>query len=320
MGFTKKSFFKKIWLKFIDKPEYKRYKNSLNYHRGIEHDLKRLSDYVATNEIFYLEKIKQHALSGSMINFSHSGNAGDIIYSLPSLKSISEALGIPVRLFLKLNQPLDLPDGFSHPLGNVMLNNAMASMLLPLLKQQAYLNDCQILKDEPILVDLDTVRKSGIKLDRGSIARWYSYITGGPVSLSTPWLQVQANIDYSETIIIARSSRYQNRLIDYTFLNKYDRLAFVGVESEFLDLKRMIPTLEWVQVLNFLELAQIIAGCKFFIGNQSFPFSIAEGLKVPRILETYVDAPNVIPEGSQGFDFYFQEHFESVVARLNSLN
>ncbi|MGI4804561.1 MAG: hypothetical protein ACRYFL_07310 [Janthinobacterium lividum] len=51
-------------------------------------------------------------------------------------------------------------------------------------------------------------------------------------------------------------------------------------------------------------------------GNQSFPYSLAEGLKVPRILETYYSAPNVIPEGKNGHDFYFQKHFEFLVEDL----
>ena len=82
-------------------------------------------------------------------------------------------------------------------------------------------------------------------------------------------------------------------------------------------MKQSIPHLKWIQVNDFLELAGIIAGCKLFIGNQSFPFSIAEGLKVPRILEVYYKAANVIPEGENAHDFYFQEHLEELVSRLH---
>jgi hypothetical protein len=63
-------------------------------------------------------------------------------------------------------------------------------------------------------------------------------------------------------------------------------------------------------------MASIISGSKFFIGNQSFPFSIAEGLKAKRVLEVYYRAPNIIVEGANGFDFCYQPQFEKIVANL----
>ena len=62
----------------------------------------------------------------------------------------------------------------------------------------------------------------------------------------------------------------------------------------------------------------MISGGKLFIGNQSFPFSVAEGLKVVRLLEVYHRSPNVIPEGQHGYGFYFQKHFEDLVDTLVS--
>ena len=67
---------------------------------------------------------------------------------------------------------------------------------------------------------------------------------------------------------------------------------------------------------NFYDLARIIAGCKFFIGNQSFPFALAEGLKVKRVLELYFECPNVIPAGEHAYDFCYQEQFEKIVKQL----
>jgi ADP-heptose:LPS heptosyltransferase len=51
-------------------------------------------------------------------------------------------------------------------------------------------------------------------------------------------------------------------------------------------------------------MAECIASCKFFIGNQSSPFAVAEQLKVPRIVEVYPQAPNVIPTGGLAYDAY----------------
>jgi ADP-heptose:LPS heptosyltransferase len=78
----------------------------------------------------------------------------------------------------------------------------------------------------------------------------------------------------------------------------------------------MIPQLEYRGVSNFLEMASVIKGSMFFIGNQSFPFSIAEGLKKRRLLEVYHRSPNVIVEGAEGYDFVYQPQFEKIVSDL----
>ena len=64
-------------------------------------------------------------------------------------------------------------------------------------------------------------------------------------------------------------------------------------------------------------MSQIIKSSKFFLGNQSLAFSIAEGLKVPRILESRPDFPVVQPQGGKCYDFYFQTHFEKYFEILN---
>lgn len=90
----------------------------------------------------------------------------------------------------------------------------------------------------------------------------------------------------------------------------------MGLKEEYEDMKKVIPTLKHRPIVDFLEFAQIIAGCKFFIGNQSFPFAVAEALKVKRALELCFECPNVIPEGKDAYDFCYQPQFEKIVKQL----
>jgi hypothetical protein len=166
-------------------------------------------------------------------------------------------------------------------------------------------------------LNLSLFREAGLELDRGNIARWNFYTTGINADLSKPWLNVNSNREFSESIVLARSSRYNNPLISYSFLSEYN-VVFVGVKQEYEKMKRSIPNLVWHAVSSFLEMAEVIKGSKLFIGNQSFPFSVAEGLKVVRLLEVYHRIPNVIPEGQNGYDFCFQKHFEYLVDSLVS--
>ncbi|HEY2581214.1 MAG TPA: hypothetical protein VGI43_05390 [Mucilaginibacter sp.] len=311
--FKKKSLLEKMWLKNTNRNRYKLYKwESKNYQ------LHELSLFLTGEDrLNTAEKIKEFAKTNKVLNINHSGNIGDIIYALPTIKKIYELTGIQINLYLKLGQPRVLPQYMSHPLGSVMLNQKMIDMLSPLIISQTYIEKCEVYDDQFVHVNLDIFRSQAIPLDKANIARWCGYITGVTPQLWKNWITVIPNNEFKNNIVIARSERYRNLSIDYSFLKKYNNLVFVGIKSEYEDFSKSVPGLQWKQVNDFLELAQIIAGCKFFIGNQSFPFAIAEGLKVPRVLEAYYEMPNVIPEGENAYDFFFQEHFESLVSNLN---
>ena len=83
--------------------------------------------------------------------------------------------------------------------------------------------------------------------------------------------------------------RRKNFFINYKFLNNYKDIIFLGLKSEFLDLKEDIKNLEFHDCKDFLEMAEIIKNSKVFIGNLSLGYTLAEGLKVPRLLESNPD-------------------------------
>jgi hypothetical protein len=292
MSFQKLSSFRKLLLKLKDKKQYQLYKYRLELSRA--------------------PQIRHEFNFTGQVSFKHSGNAGDVIYALPSIGAISG--GLPVNLFLNVNVNTDYGKGNYHPYGNVMLTPKSAEMLMPLLKYQQNIQSCKIYQDEPIDVDLDLFRKFPLFKGLGNIARWYFYVFGIQADLSKPWLTAPIDHRYSQCIVIARSHRYRNPDIDFSFLSQYGELIFVGLKEEYEDMKEMIPQLKYQPVNDFLELAAIINSCRLFIGNQSFPFSIAEALKVKRVLEVCHYCPNVNVEGANGFDFCYQQPFEKTVA------
>ena len=96
------------------------------------------------------------------------------------------------------------------------------------------------------------------------------------------------------------------------------RVMFLGLENEYLDLKNEISNLEFYNCKDFLEMAMIMKNCKIFIGNLSFGFALAEAMKIPRLLESGPNFPLVYPNGANGFDFYFQKHFEQLFEKICS--
>ena len=283
----------RLRLKLSNPEEYKNYKY-----------LKKLNNL--PHPLFDLNK-------DDFYSFKHSGNAGDIMYAIPAM--IALAKGKPIHLYLHIDQKGEYGKN-PHPLGGKMLTQKMVDMLKPLLINQNGITKVEVYTDQHIDYDLDVFRRFPIWLSRGNISRWYFLVFPTTYPIHLPWLKVQPDDSVKDHLIIARSQRYRAPGIDYSFLRKYKKILFVGVQVEYEEIKPMIPNIEFRPVNDFLELAQLIMGCRLFIGNQSFPFSIAEGLKATRLLELYYQAPNVTVMGENGYDFCFQEQFEFLVKKL----
>ena len=133
------------------------------------------------------------------------------------------------------------------------------------------------------------------------------------------------NIDehhLKKKIVIIRSISRKNYLINYSFLKKYNDVIFIGLKNEYEDLKKEIPNLNFYECKDFLEMAQIINSCKIFIGNLSFGYTLAEGLKKPRLLESGLNFPLIYPNGKNAFDFIFRNIskviFINYIMKLNN--
>ena len=251
-----------------------------------------------------------------MLKLKHSGNAGDILYSLPAIRQACYNANDKAILYLHIDQPANYVQGFVHPLGNVMLNKYMATMLKPLLLATNFIEDVLIYNGQKVDYDLDKFRQIGLNLGAGNISRWYfqafpeltcDLIEKTLIAYDNPVLKQYAK----DKIVINRTERYQNGQIDYRILNDYpNKKVFAGTEHEFYLMSKLVDDLELLAIIDFEDLAVVINNCKVFIGNQSMNFAISEQLKSNRILETYFGCPNVIPCGGRAFDIFNQEGFE----------
>jgi hypothetical protein len=293
MSFKKLPFLKKLALKRNNRRGYQDYKLLRHLHtlHPVNLDLKKVDN----------------------LHFKHSGNSGDVIYALPAMYAIAE--NNPVHLFLNPDVDAGYGKNVYHPLGTVMLNAKVIDMLKPLMLYQSRIAGCDTLNGHNIDVDLDLIRSYPLLGGLGNITRWYFYLFAVNADLSIPWLEAPGNADYKDSIVIARSHRYRNPGINFGFLKKYQNLVFLGLPEEYEDIKKVLPGISYAPVKDFLEMASIIKSCKLFVGNQSFPFSIAEALKVKRVLEVCYYCPNVSVEGINGYDFCYQPQFEKIVER-----
>ncbi len=255
------------------------------------------------------------ALYEDKVCFKHIGLIGDIIYSIPCMLALAKHKKI--ELYLDLSQNSMYPKGHKHYNGNKILTQKSIEFLAPLILSNPKFILCKAFENELIDYDLNEFRLYPFDYRMGHICRWYFLAFAVNYDLGKNWLSVNKRENYQDEIIISRSFRYRAPTIQYNFLCKLKNISFIGLDDEFADMKNCIPHLKRIKVSTSLELAEIISGCKFFIGNQSFPFAVAEALKIKRILEVCYETPNVIVEGKNGYDFCFQPQFEKIVNDLS---
>jgi len=262
-----------------------------------------------------------------LATFSHTGNIGDVHASIPAMNEFYRKTKRRIILYLVKDIPALYYEGAVHPTKSedgkqVMLNQKMIDMMIPLLMEQPCIADVKTWDGEEIEVPLGAFRDTYVGMPSFSINRWYFYVYPDMAcDLSGVWLNVpDAEKDFAKgKILITRSERYLNHNINYSFLKPYeDDLLFCGTMREYnvftmthdLNIRKL-------NVNNFLELAQAIKQCKFHITNQTQAFQLSEGQKVPRILELCGPAPTCIPIGEKAYDFFAQEGLESYFHELN---
>jgi len=299
---------KKILLKITNKESYYKFKNNQS--------IKSKENLYKDKIKIFLENVDKNLKSKKEISFLHSGHLGDLINALPLIKEISKTRKCNYYIESEKKIP-DHVKGDLHPFGSVYLSKKSVSMVLPLLRRQPYLNYVEEYKNQNIDIDLNFFRKLPLNFNLDSV-RWYSHLTGIHPNLTEPYIETDEHKSIKNKIIIIRTLRRKNFLINYKFLNNYKEVFFLGLKNEFLDLKKDIQNLEFYDCKDFLEMAEIIKSSRVFIGNLSFGYTLAEGMKIPRLLESNPEFPLVYPNGGMGYDFYFQNHFEMIFKKLYS--
>lgn len=235
-----------------------------------------------------------------MITIQHSGNIGDLLYSLPAMRKASELSGQDVHLFMRINVPMQAK--VNHPNNGVQMTERIAEMAKPLLMTTGFIKKMTI-TDQPTKVDYDFDMFRKIHNYTGHISQWYFHTYPElTCDLSDPMAFRIKERTPARPIIINRTARYHNPSFDYTVLRPYQHLiTFVGLPEEYRIISAKLPNITHTEVKDFKELAELIKGSELFIGNQSMAFALAELMKVNRYLEICPYAHNVIPTGQNGY-------------------
>lgn len=257
------------------------------------------------------------------LHIAHGGHSGDIIYLLPFAKYLSSHYKVNLIYHVISNRPTTFTSGINHPNGlKFNMNENSFNFIKPLLEYQSYIKDVRftLLEDLPIdCFKIDYYRDvTGLKLDAGNMQSWARKFYGYPFNTEAPWLETP-KVKKSNTIICNFSRRYRNKTINYNFLD-YSNVGFIGLKDEYEHFrnKYKLLNLQKLECSDALEMAIMIKSAKFFLGNQSFAFAIAESIKINRALEVCEITPNVIPSG-HGANEYMNGHALKRILHLNSI-
>ena len=224
-----------------------------------------------------------------MITFNHSGGIGDIFYSLHFCKDIIDAVQQEKFNFhIQTNiQDMDMSNQ-THPFGITRMPISGAEFIKPLLEFQRYINDVTISDECPEkAINLDNFRRLKLNLGAGDIRQWYYNLAINHLKRQFWKPIIDAPIDrkYKDKIILICTERYQNILTDYKILKEFKNiLVFMGTDKEYQLFNEKYFEIDRVQINSALDAAEKMNGAIGVVGNQSGLYSIAECLKVKRIM------------------------------------
>lgn len=253
-------------------------------------------------------------------NFSHSGTFGDVLYSLNFLYDYCEEFGID-----KINFHIqkDVPTRAklkNHPGNGVQLNEKMIEFMIPLLKNIPVINKVTTSGDVPKnYFNLDIIRDMGYSLGRFDIKAFYYGVFPYPVKRNMGRKILHSEFDEraKDKIIVFRSQRYNIANLNYKILDKLkSKVILLGTDFEKRYFYAESFTCKHIQIKDFQEAANLIGSASFVVGNQTGLFAIAEQLKVPRVLESWQQGPNVVCEGGLCYEGINPTHFNKAIESM----
>ena len=215
----------------------------------------------------------------------HGGDSGDLMYALAAMRAAGGG-----RLYLTGFE------GTREP-----MNDSKIQFLEPLLAAQSYIQNVAMWGGEPIDRDFTVFRQKMFGDTDLATQQWQSVLSKPEPDVKTAWLSVPHELKHGRPVF-ARSQRYCNRSWEPFWrelkISSPDAI-FVGTSAEFDEFHHG----EHYFARDALDLAQVISGASVFVGNQSLPYAMAEGLKVGRILERCPYIRNCTFPGALALEF-----------------
>ena len=230
-----------------------------------------------------------------MIKFLCCGRMGDFFHQLYSVKRICEIRGEKAHITIGGDEISPASD-FSKPIHQAVED------LKPLLHLQDYVGKVEAYSGQN-LSDFDyypSKFKESPLLYKSCWTNIHNNLFDfSGESTYESWVKIDPDYGLGRKVLINRSKKanpngYPDRctnIIDWNYLIENNDCIFIAFDlyqyRVFLEeiSPKLVHKLEFVMYDSMVDFCRAIAGCKFFVGNQSAPLAIAQALNVPRLGE-----------------------------------
>ena len=216
----------------------------------------------------------------SDITFGHTGDLGDIIASLPSVRAHGNA---------------NYVIGWKADGQRESMRGERFDTIKPLLQIQPYIQSVEWLEHFDIGVTDFTKFRTKYQPSKSLLVQQAEAVGLEKVD-DSPWLTIPQVVVHNRPII-ARTNRYRNSMFPWRkLLDKFKNGLFIGNKIEHFDFENQYGKIEKANTPTLLDMACLIQSSPILICNQSCPFWIGAGLGVPIIQETYhPDMNSIVP-------------------------
>lgn len=204
--------------------------------------------------------------------YSHTGDLGDIIASLPTVRALGGG-----------HYAIGYRPGIGY--GRESMEGARFNAIRPLLEEQPYIRGVKWIGQnfDGVNRDFSTWRHK-LGAHENLLHAQARHLRAK--ASEDPWLTATPNEKYRGVTVIARSARYHERSFPWPqMMAENPEAIFVGLPLEHATFQHRYGIIEYVPTSDLLEMAEIMAAAKRVIVNQTAAFWVAIGLGLPEVIQ-----------------------------------
>lgn len=228
--------------------------------------------------------------------FLHSGDLGDIIFSLPAIKKLGGGV-------LYLNAAAE--SNLSHYPLKTKLSKSSALQLVPILKLQEYVTDVRLWNGEVIDFNLDKFRQF-IKFNNLAISHLDAFKLDHSCA-SEAWLKTPKPRVLPKRYVISRSVRYHGNYVEWVRILRAisNDSIFVGLPKEHEIFEYTFDVrIPYYPTPEISDVFETIASCERLYCNASLPHALAEGLAHPLRCEVFRPYPGAVFKNKKTSEYF----------------
>lgn len=204
--------------------------------------------------------------------YSHTGDIGDIIYSL----SVAQFTGCDHYIICQTRGPQ-----------RNMIDENLYKFIAPLLERQSYINNVIFHKDS-YQTEMNNFRY-WLRWFSIPEAHFYAYKYSKEQALNhiRRYNWIECDKKPVKKILISKTGRYWNHDLNFDIIKDYKResLGFIGTEREYHDFTDQYKIQsDYIKVSSLLEMAEVIKGSEMMVCNPSSPCAISQCMGHPTVV------------------------------------